>query len=814
MDFLTKIFFLFLPKLYNLKLNKLFLLLFIFIAFRSLGQEVHIIDSKNHEPVSDVFIIGESGTAISNLQGKVKIDELLIDSDTLVFQHPAFEVIELSVKDLRIDDFKVYLIRKVIALETFTVSANKWEQKAEEMPLRVNSINRDALFFQPANTADLIGGTGEVYIQKSQQGGGSPMFRGFAANRILLVYDGVRVNNAIFRSGNLQNIILFDANAMESAEVVFGPGSTIYGSDALGGVIDFRTLITEFSRDSIPLFYGQAKAGYASAANEFNGHFHLAYGSRKFSSLTSVSFVRFGDLTMGSVGPDEYLRPTYVDRINDKDSLMINPNPKIQIASGYDQFNLVQKFGFKLKEHSKLMLGIHYAQTNDIPRYDRLIITTDDGLKYADWFYGPQSWLNVNLSFENNKKTAISDEYRFTLSYQKMKESRHDRKFDHLLKRNRFETVDVATLNLDFNQVIGSQLQLFYGVELIANLIGSTANEENVETFETNPAATRYPDGSKYGSGGVYALLKWKPVESWIFNVGLRYSQFVMQGTFDQTFFNFPEDGFDQNTGALTPSFGAVFKPSKKIRLFANIGSGFRAPNIDDMAKVFDSTPGSVVVPNTDLKPETVLSFDLGLNWTPSRRFQLEVSGFYSILNDIMVKAPFEINGVDSIIYDGELSRIEAIQNVGSGWIAGAQGSIKAVLSDRFSLRGTLVYTQGEEENGDALRHVTPLFGVLHLEYLDKHFRIDLNTRLNGSISHENLAPSEKDKAYLYAVDSNGNPYSPSWYLLNLNASWFISDSVRLVAGVENILDKRYRPYSSGIAGAGRNFLASLVVHF
>jgi hemoglobin/transferrin/lactoferrin receptor protein len=814
MGFLTKIFSLFLSKLYNLKLTKLFPLFFIFIAFGSMGQEVHILDSKEHEYVSDVFIIGKSGTAISNLQGKADITQLLIDSDTLVFQHPAFEVYQISTKELHKEKYAVYLIRKVIALEEFTISANKWEQKADELPLRVKSINRDALFFQPATTADLIGGTGEVYIQKSQQGGGSPMFRGFAANRILLVYDGVRVNNAIFRSGNLQNIILFDANAMESAEIVFGPGSTIYGSDALGGVIDFRTLNAEFARDSNDIFYGQAKAGYASASNEINGHFHFAYGSDKFSSLTSLSYASFGDLKMGANGPDDYLRPYYAGRINNKDTLIANDNPKKQIPSGYRQFNLVQKFGFKIKDHSKILLGINYATTNDIPRYDRLIIKTDDGLKYAEWFYGPQGWLNINLSFANNKKTSISDEYRITLAYQNMKESRHDRKFDQLLRRNRFEIVDMLSLNADFNKIFNTHFQLFYGTELFGNLVGSTANKENIETLESVPDATRYPDGSTYGSAGVYAMLKYKPVDSWILDFGLRYSYFNLQGTFDTTFYNFPDKGFDQATSALTPTFGIVFKATDKIRLFANIGTGFRAPNIDDMAKVFDSSPGRVVVPNIDLQPENTISFDLGLTWTPSKKFQLEASGFYTILQNLMVKVPFTVNGSDSIFYDGELSAVEAIQNVGSGWIAGAQGSFMAILSERFSLKGSLVYTKGKEENGDALRHVTPLFGVLHIEYLDKHFRIDLNTRINGSITYNNLAPSERDKPYLYATDSNGNPHSPSWYLININASWFISDAVRLVVGVDNILNKRYRSYSSGIAGAGTNFLGSVVVHF
>lgn len=795
-------------------MNKLLLVVFLLTSFTSIGQEVLVLDNKEHEAVSDVFIIGNNNTAISNQQGKANITTILKDSDTLVFQHPSFEAFKISISDLINDKYTVYLVRKVIALETFTISANKWEQKADELPLRVNSINRDALFYQPANTADLIGGTGEVYIQKSQQGGGSPMFRGFAANRILLVYDGVRVNNAIFRSGNLQNIILFDANAMESAEVVFGPGSTIYGSDALGGVIDFRTLNAEFSRDSTKLFYGQAKAGYASAAKEYNGHIHFGFGSRKFSSLTSLSFASFGDLTMGSNGPDDYLRPTYVERINNKDSLITNADPKKQIASGYNQFNLVQKFGFKINENSKILLGINYARTTDIPRYDRLIIETDNGLKYADWYYGPQAWLNLNFTFETDKKNAISDESRLIVGYQQMKESRHDRKFDEVNLTNRYEIVDVLSLNYDLNKSLGSSMQIFYGIELIGNLVGSTADELDVNTNETTLAATRYPDGSKYGSGGIYALLKWKVGKLWILNFGLRYSLFKMEGTFDKTFYDFPDDGFNQTAGAFTPSIGAVFKPSEKIRLFANIGTGFRAPNIDDMAKVFDSTPGNVVVPNTELNPETVTSFDLGLTYTPSRRIKLEVSGFYSLLENTMIKAPFEINGVDSIIYDGELSKVEAIQNLGSGWIYGAQGSFMAALSSRFSFRGSVVYTQGEDENGDALRHVTPIFGALHLEYLDKNFRVDLNVQTSGTISYDNLAPSEKDKPYLYASDSNGNPYAPSWYLLNLNASWFISDSVRLVVGVDNILDTRYRSYSSGIAGAGRNYLASLVVHF
>ena len=96
-------------------------------------------------------------------------------------------------------------------LEGVVISANKWEQKLNEVPNKIVKINKnDILRNNPQTSADLLGQSGNVFIQKSQLGGGSPMIRGFATNRVLLVADGVRMNNAIYRSGNLQNVISID----------------------------------------------------------------------------------------------------------------------------------------------------------------------------------------------------------------------------------------------------------------------------------------------------------------------------------------------------------------------------------------------------------------------------------------------------------------------------------------------------------------------------------------------------------------------------------------------------------------------------
>ncbi len=129
------------------------------------------------------------------------------------------------------------------SLEEVVISFNKWEQNLNEVPNRIMKVDmRDARLRNPQTTADLLAQTGGVFIQKSQLGGGSPMIRGFATNRVLIVADGVRMNNAIYRSGNLQNIISIDPLSIDDAEVIFGPGSLIYGSDAIGGVMDFHSL--------------------------------------------------------------------------------------------------------------------------------------------------------------------------------------------------------------------------------------------------------------------------------------------------------------------------------------------------------------------------------------------------------------------------------------------------------------------------------------------------------------------------------------------------------------------------------------------
>ena len=291
---------------------------------------------------------------------------------------------------------------------------------------KINKL--DILRNNPQTSADLLSQTGAVFVQKSQLGGGSPMIRGFATNRVLLVVDGVRMNNAIYRSGNLQNVISIDALSTETAEVIFGPGSLIYGSDAIGGVMDFHTLDARFSKDKKMQVRGSVLSRYSTANKENTIHADINLGWKKWSVLSSFSYSKFDDLKMGeNGGQDNYLRPEYVEIVNNTDNIVQNSDPRIQRFSGYNQTNFLQKIRFKPNENWDLQYSFTYAKTGDAPRYDRLIQYRNGALRFAEWYYGPMKWNMHNLQILHSKKTNIYDDARLTVAYQDYEESRIDR---------------------------------------------------------------------------------------------------------------------------------------------------------------------------------------------------------------------------------------------------------------------------------------------------------------------------------------------------------------------------------------------------
>jgi hemoglobin/transferrin/lactoferrin receptor protein len=702
-------------------------------------------------------------------------------------------------------------------LEDVVISVNRWEQNIREIPNRVTQIDASLILFQnPQTAADLLGISNQVFVQKSQLGGGSPMIRGFATNRILLVVDGVRMNNAIFRSGNVQNVISLDANIIEESEVIFGPGSVIYGSDAIGGVMDFHTRQARLSIDEKINVGGNALLRYSSANQENTAHVDINLGLKKWAFLTSVTYSDYDNLKQGSNGPDDYLRPDYMVRENGADVVNVNDDPRVQLPSGYNQLNLMQKVRFRPSVNWDFNYAFHQSKTSRYDRYDRLILKNDQGnFVSAEWYYGPQEWMMHSLQANYLTSTAFFDAARLTLAYQDYGESRHNRNRNSANRNNRFENVKAWSANLDLDKTINNEVQIFYGVEAIANKVYSTANRLNIDTEAESSLSTRYPNDSDWRSLAAYLSMKVKLSDPWLLTISNRFNYVYTYAKYDTSFFDFPFTDAELINKQVTNSLGLIYSPTERWKAFANFSTGFRAPNIDDIGKVFDSQPGSVVVPNPTLKPEIAYNFEAGVVVNVNRKFGFDAGLYYTRMDNAIARAPSTFNGQDSIDYDGTLSRVLSLQNVNELYVYGVQAGIDWKMMNYLRLTSTINWQKGREKDFESgldspPTHVAPTFGATHLILNRKKLMVDLYAVYNGEISNKDLAFSEQADAHLYAKDKNGNPYSPAWWTLNLKASYKVLSHLTLDAGVENILDKRYRPYSSGISAPGMNFIISL----
>ncbi|NPA36496.1 MAG: TonB-dependent receptor [Chlorobi bacterium] len=784
------------------------------------AQRIKIRDEITHEPVpmANIFCPELKISTFSDAKGEADISEFK-NCDSIHIKFVGYSPEIISYKKLKERQFSVYLKQSSISLDETVVSATRWEQNKRDIPNQIATIKTGDIIIQnPQTAADMLGQSGYVYIQKSQLGGGSPMIRGFATNRVLISVDGIRMNNAIFRSGNLQNVISIDPFSIKKTEIIFGPGSIMYGSDAIGGVMSFYTLEPQFATKNELWFKAHATVRFSSADLEKTGHVDFETGLKKWAFATSITATGFDDLKMGKYGPDDYLRNEYAIRQDNRDTVVANPDNRKQVPTGYDQFNIMQKIKFKVNESWILNYDLHYSTTGDYPRYDRLLRYKNEKPKYAEWYYGPQKWLMNHFYAETTKKTKMYDGMVIHTAHQYFRESRHDRKFNSTIRRNRTETVNALNLNIDLKKQISGLSYISYGAEFIFNKIGSKANSSDIMSGITTNAPTRYPDGSTWTSMALFANYKYKLSEKTVLNAGARYNYLILNADFDTTFYHFPFTNAHINTGALTGSLGLVFKPDRNTQLMANLSTGFRAPNIDDVGKVFDSEPGAVVVPNPDLKSEYSLNAEIGLTKVISNRFKLDFSAYYTNLYNAMVRRDYTLNGQDSIIYDGEMSKVQAIQNASSAYVYGLQGGIEWKLPMNLIFTSRLNIMKGEEEldNGDKapLRHATPVFGTTHITYSHNHLKIDFYSVYNGEVPYSKMPDSERSKDYMYALDNNGNPYAPGWYTLNFKTLYRINDNFIFTAGVENFTNRRYKPFESGIAAPGINYILALKATF
>ncbi|MCG2419855.1 TonB-dependent receptor [Aequorivita sp. F47161] len=783
------------------------------------AQTITVKDAETNEPIELVTLSSPHSKqyATTNAKGQADISAFK-NEEKIEIRTLGYKTLIKSYNQLQAENFNVKLEVSNLNLDEVVISGSRWRQSSDDVPAKIISIStKDVALQNPQTAADLLGISGKVFIQKSQQGGGSPMIRGFSTSRLLYSVDGIRMNTAIFRSGNLQNVISLDPFAVENTEVVFGPGSVIYGSDAIGGVMSFQTLTPRLSLTDAPLITGKANVRYSSANNEKTGHFDVNVGFKKWSFLTSISSFDYDNLRQGSHGPEDYIRDYHVQRQDSTDVIITQEDKLLQIPTAYSQVNMMQKFRFKPNEKWDFQYGFHYSETSNYGRYDRHQRVKNGTARYAEWDYGPQIWMMNNLSIGYNESNSIFDQMNIRLAHQWFEESRKDRSFNKPDRNINEEEVSAYSINADFIKATGERNTIFYGLEYVLDEVNSVGKVTDITTDKTVPGPARYPN-STWQSLAAYITDEFKVTDRFTLSGGARYNHVLLDSEFDTTFYPFPFTEASLSNGALTGSLGGVYRPTNTWVLSANLGTAFRAPNVDDVGKVFDSAPGQVVVPNPDLKPEYAYNADLGVAKVFGDVLKIDVTGYYTHLKNSLLRRDFKLNGQDSIMYQGEMSRVQAIQNSAVANIYGVQFGLELKLPKGFGFSTDFNFQKGKEEleNGkkSPVRHTAPFFGISRLNYKAQKLNMEVNLLFNGNRDFDDMPDGERTKTEIYALDANGNIYSPAWYTLNFKGLYKLSETLDVSGGIENLTDQRYRPYASGVSGAGRNFILGLTAHF
>ena len=812
------------------------LLLFLFTSF-SFGQQITLKDSETNEVLSDVAVFNENRdkSTLSDLNGNVDL-EVFSNEKKIYFQLLGYSLLELDPNDIE-DESIVLLYQESQNLDEVILSVARSASNVNQIAEKVSVIKSEDLFISsPSSGAEMLELSPGVRIQKSQGGGGSPIIRGFEANRVLIVVDGVRMNNAIYRSGHLQNSITIDPSNIERAEVIFGSSSVGYGSDAMGGVIHYYTKnpILKNSKKISSSF----TSNFNSANNGVTNNFNTNYSSDNWGSITSISISKYGDIKMGKKRNHGYSNWGFTPIFSENSRYKfyaepsINSDNNIQKNTGYSQVDLFQKFLFRIGDNNLLNLNIQFSESSDIDRFDQLSIPKDDSLKFSEWYYGPQKRLLISPSLRIFPKKKFMDKGVITFGFQKINESRIKRKFYSLNRSHQIEDLTVLSLNGDFDTSFNNGHTLSYGIETTYNHNYSKAYDRTLSVDGNNVIGlgektaipTRYPsDGSSYASFASYVNWSWNMSEFFTFNVGTRLTFTKLKASWNDIISVNPQlSKVNLNSEALTTTVSMKLRPSNKIQINTVLSSGFRNPNIDDIGKIRENN-GLLVVPNTFLKPEYAYNLDLGVDYRSlDNKSYLSIRGFSTIISRHIGRAEYIVYSdittpdTSTIIYNNEEVTTIANKNLGNRFIHGFSIDGFNNLSRSLKINYSLTYTKGDNnESYGPLPSISPLFGSLSLDYINNDLTIRAVYKFSDSKDPSEYSIGGEDgldeTPYIIGQDGLKNFLgTPSWSDFSIFASKKISSNSTLRLGITNILDIHYRTFASGISAPGRSFQAGL----
>ena len=772
----------------------------VFYANTAWTQTLHVVDVEN-APIPYATAQAVGGLSVmADALGVLVFDAHWSRCDSITVRSLGYEALSVARP---LEDGRITLTPNVL-LQAAVVTVRR-TQEHSAAPHAMTTLKADDIISVGAeNGAEALWSSGHVMVQRSQQGGGSPVIRGFEANRVLLVVDGIRMNNAIYRSGHLQNSVTVDPLALEGIDVITGASSVLFGSDAMGGVVHYRTRRPSFQEGTESAVH----LSWASAGNAPTIHAEANVGGEKLAYFTSVSFRDFGDLRMGSWRP--HGDPTWgqvpyitgralVDSLA-RDTAWQNTDLSVQPRTGYSQTDVVQKIRFGGADRH-LELNAQLSTASPINRFDKLKNLTEFGEpRWSEWHYGVQKRQLLALHYRDHRLDI--GRLEITAAVQNIDESRVKRRFGSNIRESQVEDVTVYSLQMDIDKMWG-EWELSYGTEWTHNRVNSRAGTFDIVEGTTGEAYTRYPNGgSTMSTISAYAAMQ-RQVNGWDITAGARYSRAQLDAQFeDQGGLSLPFDQIGYNRGALTGSASLERSFGRHLKMYANAATAYRNPNVDDVGKL-RTKEGDVIMPSADIRPETLFSLESGL-----ALHGLHVGAFQTWLIDAIVPVNGQFNGMDSLFVEGEMHRILVNANADQARIKGLVVGFRRHFEEGWHATASLNFTAGHvvQPEESPMGHIPPTFGRLSLT---KTYGSGLKWSLRALGS---AAKSIED----YGLGSIDNPIealpegNPGWWTLAATVEAPLKGGFTVGAGLHNVTDLHYKVFASALSGAGRELRVSL----
>ncbi|MDP8222162.1 MAG: TonB-dependent receptor [Candidatus Lernaella stagnicola] len=651
-------------------------------------------------------------------------------------------------------------------LEEIVVTAERSQQDVADTARAVEIVTEKQLLDSIGRTVpESLRRAAGVSVQRTNLGGGAPFIRGLVGNQVLYLVDGVRVNNSTFRGGPNQYLSTIDPFFIERIELVRGPGSVLYGSDALGGTIN---VITKRRKDFGDYFGLDGRLMQRATTAEKEVTSHLGFDSNisgLFGMSFSGNFRQFGDIDPG--GSNE-----------------------VQTPSGYEEQDFAGNADFHMGDKVVWEFSAQHVNFDRVPNYDPGNPKNRFEPQRRNLYYTRLSVIDLTPGLDNI--TAFT-------SYQEQTEGRERIKADDLDHEQRdLDRVDTAGAGLQLESAVGRWARFIYGGEFYHDMISS--EREIRERFGpgVEDVDPQFPDNSTFTTAAGYLEVRVTPWEWMKLVPGVRYSHFAPNAKLDDP--NLGQVTIDEGIGDVTWAVHSLWKPHNAHGIILGVARGFRAPSLEELTKL-GSEDGRFDVPNPDLEPETLIQYELGYR-VSYPRLRGSFFAYYSDIADLITRKPTTYNGQDFIGED-EVSRNE---NVGEAYIYGYEAQLSGIiLKDLLHAGGAFAYTFGENKTDEEpIRRIPPPTGNAYVRALWNSQNAWFEIASDFAGKQERLSDADKKDSRIGPEGTDG------FAVMHLRSGFTVGQYFEITMAVENLFDEPYKYHGSGPLEAGRNFKGQL----